>query len=129
MVASSGNEVPIATRVRPITVSDTPAVWNYAAFAGRFGEISAQHAGAQLTLAFRLVLEAQRLHEFQARSRGSDPRADPTEQTVPDPDPLAAQIDLPFQALAFVSTAGLALWLTFAAGLAALITRIVTNGV
>ena len=43
-----------------VPVSDTPAVWNYAAFAGRFGEISAQHAGAQLTLAFRLVLEAQR---------------------------------------------------------------------
>ena len=46
-----------------IPVSDSPTVWNYAAFAGRLGEISAQHASAALTLAFQLVLEAQRRNE------------------------------------------------------------------
>ena len=46
-----------------LPVSDSPTVWNYAAFAGRLGEISAQHASAALTLAFQLVLEAQRRNE------------------------------------------------------------------
>ena len=46
-----------------LPVSDNPTIWNYAAFAGRFGEISAQHASAVLTLAFQLVLEAQRRNE------------------------------------------------------------------
>jgi len=46
-----------------LPVSDSPTVWNYTAFAGRFGEISAQHASAVLTLAFQLVLEAQRRNE------------------------------------------------------------------
>ena len=46
-----------------LPVSDSPTVWNYATFTGRFGEISAQHASAALTLAFQLVLEAQRRNE------------------------------------------------------------------
>lgn len=41
----------------------TPARWSLDAFAGRLGEISSDRAGAALTLAFRLVLEAQRRGE------------------------------------------------------------------
>jgi len=41
----------------------TPAEWRLSTFVGRFGELSGSHAGAVLTLAFRLVLEAQRLGE------------------------------------------------------------------
>jgi recombination protein RecA len=44
-------------------ISDSPREWNYAAFSGRLGEISAQSASATLTLAFRLVLEAQKRNE------------------------------------------------------------------
>jgi len=43
--------------------SDSPAAWSYATFRGRLGEISARSASATLTLAFRLVLEAQRRNE------------------------------------------------------------------
>ncbi len=46
-----------------LPASDSPTVWNYAAFAGRLGEISAQRASAALSLAFQLVLEAQRRNE------------------------------------------------------------------
>ncbi len=46
-----------------LPISDSPTVWNYATFAGRFGEISAHHASAALTLAFQIVLEAQRRNE------------------------------------------------------------------
>jgi len=65
----------------------TPAVWNYAAFAGRFGEISAQHASATLTLAFRLVLEAQRRNEPAAWVTGDASAFYP-------PDAAEAAIDL-----------------------------------
>ncbi len=42
---------------------DAPAVWRLSAFTGRLGELSGTHASAALTLAFRLVLEAQRRGE------------------------------------------------------------------
>ena len=41
----------------------SPAAWRLSTFAGRFTEISGVYASATLTLAFRLVLEAQRLGE------------------------------------------------------------------
>ncbi len=70
-----------------LPVSDSPMVWNYAAFAGRFGEISAQHASATLTLAFRLVLEAQRRNEPAVWVTGYDSVFYP-------PDAAEAAIDL-----------------------------------
>jgi recombination protein RecA len=48
---------------RGLVVPDAPAAWRLAAFNGRVGEISGHRATATLTLAFRLVLEAQRLGE------------------------------------------------------------------
>ena len=46
-----------------VEVDRSPARWSLDAFAGRLGEISSDRAGAALTLAFRLVLEAQRRGE------------------------------------------------------------------
>ena len=48
---------------RGLVVPDVPAAWRLSAFHGRVGEISGSRATATLTLAFRLVLEAQRLGE------------------------------------------------------------------
>ncbi|UCB52628.1 MAG: recombinase A [Candidatus Zixiibacteriota bacterium] len=48
---------------RELTATATPAAWSLSTFAGRFGEISADHATASLTLVFRLVLEAQKQGE------------------------------------------------------------------
>jgi recombination protein RecA len=72
---------------RGIPVSDHPTIWNYATFSGRFGEISARHASATLTLAFRLVLEAQRRNEPAAWVTGR------TSAFYP-PDAAEAAIDL-----------------------------------
>ena len=41
----------------------TPPAWQLSVFSGRLGEISAAHNGAALTMAFRLVLEAQQRGE------------------------------------------------------------------
>jgi len=46
-----------------VAMPETPAQWKLSAFTGRFGEISGAEAGACLSLAFRLVLEAQRQGE------------------------------------------------------------------
>ena len=43
-----------------LTAPELPAAWRLSTFAGRFVEVSADQAGAALTLAFRLVLEAQK---------------------------------------------------------------------
>lgn len=48
---------------RGLPSSDSPAVWDLSAFAGRFAEISGNRAGAALTLVFRLVLDAQQRNE------------------------------------------------------------------
>ena len=48
---------------RGLVAPDTPTTWRLAAFTGRFGEISGAESGAPLTLAFRLVHEAQRQGE------------------------------------------------------------------
>ncbi len=45
---------------RELTAPELPAEWGLSTFAGRFVEVSADQAGAALTLAFRLVLEAQK---------------------------------------------------------------------
>ena len=45
---------------RELATPELPAEWGLSAFAGRFVEVSANEAGAALTLTFRLVLEAQR---------------------------------------------------------------------
>lgn len=45
------------------SVDRSTACWGLDAFVGRLGEISSDRSGAALTLAFRLVLEAQRLGE------------------------------------------------------------------
>jgi len=45
---------------RELTGVELPAAWGLSTFAGRFVEVSADQAGAALTLAFRLVLEAQK---------------------------------------------------------------------
>jgi len=45
---------------RQLAAPELPAGWRLSTFAGRFGEVSADQAGAALTLAFRLVLEAQK---------------------------------------------------------------------
>jgi recombination protein RecA len=45
---------------RDLTAPELPAGWGLSTFAGRFVEVSADQAGAALTLAFRLVLEAQK---------------------------------------------------------------------
>ena len=45
---------------RELTAPELPAAWRLSTFAGRFVEVSADQAGAALTLAFRLVLEAQK---------------------------------------------------------------------
>lgn len=50
-------------RRHPPAALPSPAGWRLSTFAGRFTEISGVHAPATLTLAFRLVLEAQRLGE------------------------------------------------------------------
>jgi recombination protein RecA len=70
-----------------IPVSNNPTVWNYATFTGRFGEISALHASAVLTLAFQLVLEAQRRNEPAAWITGQASAFYP-------PDAAEAAIDL-----------------------------------
>lgn len=44
----------------PARSHEVPAAWRLSLFAGRLGEISGRRSGAVLTLAFRLVLEAQR---------------------------------------------------------------------
>lgn len=48
---------------RVLVTPVAPPSWRLAVFAGRLGEISGSHARASLTLAFRLVLEAQRRGE------------------------------------------------------------------
>lgn len=48
---------------RGVPAQRPQAEWRLATFAGRFGEVSADRAGAALTLVFRLVLEAQRTAE------------------------------------------------------------------
>ena len=70
MIAESHVELPNAPSDarteglrRGLVVSDAPAVWSLSAFTGRLGEISGGYASAALTLAFRLVLEAQRQGE------------------------------------------------------------------
>ena len=61
---ASQPDAPVAGGVRRgLVVPDTPAVWSLSAFTGRLGEISGGYASAALTLAFRLVLEAQRQGE------------------------------------------------------------------
>ena len=61
---SPRREIPVDRRVqRGLVLPETPTAWRLSAFAGRFGEISGSHAAASLTLAFRLVLEAQRRKE------------------------------------------------------------------
>jgi recombination protein RecA len=45
---------------RDSTLPEVPAGWGLSIFAGRFVEVSADQAGAALTIAFRLVLEAQK---------------------------------------------------------------------
>jgi len=57
-------DAPVAEGLRRgLVVPDAPAVWSLSAFTGRLGEISGGYASAALTLAFRLVLEAQRQGE------------------------------------------------------------------
>jgi recombination protein RecA len=51
----AGRDLP-----RDLTTSELPAGWGLSPFAGRFVEVSADQAGAALTIAFRLVLEAQK---------------------------------------------------------------------
>jgi len=46
-----------------LAVSVAPTAWRLSAFSGRLGEVSGSHAGAALTLVFRLVLEAQQRGE------------------------------------------------------------------
>lgn len=70
-----------------VPVSDSPREWNYAAFCGRLGEISAQSASAALTLAFQLVLEAQQRNEPTAWITGESSAFYP-------PDVAEASIDL-----------------------------------
>ena len=60
--AASPHAVPHATP-RPGPAEPAPAPFSLAGFAGRFAEISADPSGAPLTLAMRLVLEAQRKKE------------------------------------------------------------------
>jgi recombination protein RecA len=48
---------------RGLDAPDRSGEWRLSTFLGRFGEISGAHASSPLTLAFRLVLEAQRLKE------------------------------------------------------------------
>ena len=48
---------------RGLPPSSTPMEWGLAALVGRLGEVSADRSSASLTLAFRLVLEAQRRGE------------------------------------------------------------------
>lgn len=78
---------------RGLVAPAVPAEWRLAAFAGRFAEISSGRAAAGLTLAFRLVHEAQQQEEpvaWVARETG----------TFYPPDAADAGIDL--QALAVV---------------------------
>jgi recombination protein RecA len=72
---------------RERTDTDTLPKWRLSIFSGRFGEISANRAGASLSLVFRLVLEAQRQGEPVAwiTNRGS---------TFFPPDAADAGIDL-----------------------------------
>jgi len=67
--------------------ADAPASWRLSAFSGRFGEISGGHACASLTLAFRLVLEAQQLEEPVAWISGN-------ESVFFPPDAAEAGVDL-----------------------------------
>ncbi|UCF93443.1 MAG: hypothetical protein JSW39_04565 [Desulfobacterales bacterium] len=58
-----GDEFAAGGRRREPTATEKPAEWRLATFAGRFGEVSGDPAGASLTLVFRLVLEVQQLGE------------------------------------------------------------------
>ena len=58
--APTGISLP---RPHPPSAPPSPAGWRLSTFAGRFTEISGDHSPATLTLAFRLVLEAQRMDE------------------------------------------------------------------
>jgi recombination protein RecA len=51
----AGRDLP-----RELTTPELPVGWGLSTFAGRFVEVSADQAGAALTLAFRLVLQAQK---------------------------------------------------------------------
>jgi recombination protein RecA len=72
---------------RSVPAPESAGTWRLSTFAGRFGECSGSHAGAVLTLVFRLVREAQRLGEPVAwiTRRGS---------TFFPPDAAEAGIDL-----------------------------------
>lgn len=61
-----GTEIPVRSPspVRgPAASSERRGVWRLESFSGRLAEVSADAAGAPLTLAFRLVIEAQRRGE------------------------------------------------------------------
>jgi recombination protein RecA len=90
----------------------TPPAWTLAAFTGRLGEISGAQATAVLTLAFRLVLEAQRRGEPVAwiARRGN---------AFYPPDAAEASIDL--DALVVV-------WTPDAPGIAKAADRLVRSG-
>jgi recombination protein RecA len=72
---------------RGLVTSDVPTAWQLAAFSGRLGEISGTHGSAALTLAFRLVLEAQRQGEPVAWIARK-------ESVFYPPDVAAAAVDL-----------------------------------
>jgi len=75
------------TAAAPRAAREARPAWRLSAFVGRCGEISGEHASAALTLAFRLVLEAQRLGEPVAWIRREDSVFYP-------PDAAATSVDL-----------------------------------
>lgn len=72
---------------RGLTNTETGTEWRLSTFAGRFGEVSSDIAGATLTLLFRLVLEAQKQAEPVAWITGR-------ESTFFPPDVADVGIDL-----------------------------------
>jgi recombination protein RecA len=68
---ASDAALPAGVR-RGLPHAQPPMEWGLAALAGRFGEVSAERSSAALTLAFRLVLEAQRRGEPVAWIARSD---------------------------------------------------------
>jgi recombination protein RecA len=93
---------PVVASVSAVAPDRAPASesWRLATFFGRFAEISGAHACSALTLAFRLVLEAQRSKEPVAWIGR-------VESSFYPPDAAAAGIDL--GALAVVRVAEMAL--------------------
>jgi recombination protein RecA len=78
---------------RELTAPELPAAWRLSTFAGRFVEVSADQAGAALTLAFRLVLEAQ---------KGGEPVAWVTGRVSTFFPPDAAESGIDLSALAVI---------------------------